>query len=368
MNKEEIDYRYFKLNEVQGRYVTNEHIAGFLKRLDSSFNLQIIGRSVDDKPIYEVTIGTGKIKIFMWSQMHGNESTTTKAVLDVLNFFHQEKDKSEKILTSCTFKIIPILNPDGAEAYTRVNANGIDLNRDAQDLSQPESRILKCVYDKFKPDYCFNLHDQRTIFNVGATNKPATVSFLAPAFDMERSNSKSRELSMLLIAAMNNKLQNLIKGQVGRYDDSFNPNCVGDAFQMKNTPTILFESGHYPLDYQREKTRELIYTALMTAIDTIINGSANAYTVDDYLAIPENNKMFFDVLIKNTHKINTSLDENNCIGVLYKEVLEKGEITFKPTIEKQGIAIGECFGHKTIDCEIESDMEWLSQNGISALL
>jgi len=363
-----MDCGYLKLNEVQGRYVMNEHIAGFLKRLDSSFNLQIIGSSVDDKPIYEVTIGTGKIKIFMWSQMHGNESTTTKAVLDVLNLFHQEKDKAEKILASCTFKIIPILNPDGAEAYTRVNANGIDLNRDAQDLSQPESRILKSVYDKFKPDYCFNLHDQRTIFNVGTTNKPATISFLAPAFDMDRNNSKSRELSMLLIAAMNNKLQYLIKGQVGRYDDSFNPNCVGDAFQMKNTPTILFESGHYPMDYQREKTRELIYIALMTAIDTIINGCANYYTVDDYLSIPENNKMFFDVLIKNAHNINTTLAENSCIGVLYKEVLEQGKIIFKPTIEKQGILKDECFGHKTIDCEIESDMEWLSQNGISTLL
>lgn len=368
MNKEEIDSRYNKLKEVQGRYVTNKHIVGFLNRLDSRFYVHVIGRSVNDKPIYEVTVGTGKHKIFMWSQMHGNESTTTKAVLDLLNFFIHERERSKEILESCTFKIIPILNPDGAELYTRVNANGIDLNRDAQNLSQPESLVLKKAYEEFAPHYCFNLHDQRTIFNVGNTNKPATVSFLAPAFDQKRSNSETRELSMLLIAAMNKKLQGIIKGQVGRYDDSFNPNCVGDAFQMKNTPTILFESGHYPMDYQREKTRELIYLALMEAITTIINKSATNFTVEDYLSIPENNKMYYDILIKNAHKANPSLEENNCIGVLYKEVLEEGKIVFKPTIEKQGNIIEECFGHKTIDCEIQSDLEWLSKNGISTLL
>ena len=49
------------------------------------------------------------------------------------------------ILKACTLYIIPILNPDGAKAYTRLNANEVDLNRDAQDLSQPESKVLRAV-------------------------------------------------------------------------------------------------------------------------------------------------------------------------------------------------------------------------------
>jgi len=108
----------------------------------------------------------------MWSQMHGNESTTTKAVIDLLNYLKHDSVNALEIANQCTLKIIPILNPDGARDYTRVNANQIDLNRDAQDLTQPESRILKEEYDYFRPDFCFNLHDQRTIFNVGKTNKP----------------------------------------------------------------------------------------------------------------------------------------------------------------------------------------------------
>ncbi|WP_246054204.1 hypothetical protein [Antarcticibacterium flavum] len=39
------------------------------------------------EPIHRITVGNGKIKIFAWSQMHGNESTTTKAVFDILKSF-----------------------------------------------------------------------------------------------------------------------------------------------------------------------------------------------------------------------------------------------------------------------------------------
>ena len=57
-----------------------------------------------------------------------------------------------------------MLNPDGATLYTRANANAVDLNRDSQDLTQPARRVLRATFERFKPDYCFNLHDQRTIF------------------------------------------------------------------------------------------------------------------------------------------------------------------------------------------------------------
>src|SRR5690606_25096737 len=114
------------------------------------------------------------------------ESTTTKAVFDLLNLFaYSKEDDVKAILENCTIGIIPMLNPDGARMYTRLNANHIDLNRDAQNLTQPESKILKACFDDFKPDFCFNLHGQRTIFSAGFTNKPATVSFLAPAQDVD---------------------------------------------------------------------------------------------------------------------------------------------------------------------------------------
>ena len=363
-----IDYQRFKVQEVQGRYVTYPHINGFLDSLSSNFKIDDLGKSVQKNKIKCITVGSGPTRILMWSQMHGNESTTTKAVLDLLKFLSTEEEESLSILKNCTLKIIPILNPDGALAYTRVNAHKIDLNRDAQDLSQPESRILLDVYERFSPHYCFNLHDQRTIFNVGASAKPATVSFLAPAFDKDRNISPSRKISMQLIAAMNFELQKVIEGQVGRYDDGFNPNCVGDAFQMKEIPTILFEAGHFPEDYQREKTRELIFLALLTCIETIKDGRIPEYSVDQYLEIPENSKQYVDVLVLNPQLVSPYYSKNASVSILYKEELREGEIVFKPEVLLHEDKNDSVFGHQTVDCSKQKDIHWMKERGIFKLL
>lgn len=358
-------YERLKEDGVLGRYVVNEQIFSFLNKHETEFLVETAGYSVEERPIMTVTIGEGEKKILMWSQMHGNESTTTKAVLDLINLFGSGAAIAQKIIESCTLKILPILNPDGAHAYTRVNANQTDLNRDAQNRTEPESKVLRAVYDDFKPDFCFNLHDQRTIYNVGATSTPATVSFLAPAQDAERSISKTRLSAMKIIVAMNETLQEMIPGQVGRYDDSFNANCVGDTFQMLNTPTILFEAGHFQKDYDREKTRIYVFYSLVKALDTIANDIIETYDQKDYLKIPENGKCFFDVLVKNVPVANT-LDKKD-IGILFKEVLTGRKISYVPYIEQAGNLEG-FFGHQTYDYLNSKDVSYLKKTDFGELL
>jgi len=356
-----LNYSKVKHANVGGRYVTNDDVFPFLESLPNLFLVTEIGKSVLGKSIKMISAGSGSNKILMWSQMHGNESTTTKAVLDLLNFLMIDAHEAKEILKNCTLCIIPILNPDGAAAYTRINANEIDLNRDAQDRSQPESKVLRAVYDDFQPGFCLNLHDQRTIFNVGATNKPATVSFLAPAFDAERNISESRKKSMQIIVAMNTMLQNLIPNQVGRYDDGFNANCVGDAFQMLETPTILFESGHFPNDYEREQTRKYIFFSLLTAIQTIQKDEIANYDQADYFKIPENGKLFLDIIISNANHVNAGHAANTSLGLLYKEVLKNGKIVFEPYVVETG-RLNQFYAHKTYNCLDESDLKSLQQD------
>lgn len=362
------NYLNYKVTTVEGRYVTNAHIEGFLNSLGDPFHLEVLGRSVEERPIYGISVGHGAKRVFMWSQMHGNESTTTKAVLDLLNFLKNESSLASELLGKVTLKIVPILNPDGAKAYTRFNANQIDLNRDAQKKSQPESQVLRKTFEDFSPNYCFNLHDQRTIFNVGNKERPATVSFLAPSFDEGRNNSSSRGVAMNIIAAMDYELQKLIPGQVGRFDDSFNPNCVGDAFQMEGIPTILFEAGHYYEDYQREMTREYIFKSLYKAIDTIANEQMNDYPLEAYFKIPQNNKLYVDILLENAHVLDKSLQEKECISLIYKEILVENRIKFVPSIAEKGFRTGQYFGHRTVDCLNGEDMQWLMSQKIPELI
>ena len=112
------------------------------------------------------------------------------------------------------------------QAYTRNNANDVDLNRDAVNLTQPESISLRAVFDKFKPNFCFNLHGQKTIYAAGKKGKPATLSFLSPAADRERLLTPARLKAMQIILSINRSLANKIPNQIARYDDCFNINCV----------------------------------------------------------------------------------------------------------------------------------------------
>jgi len=349
------EYEEIKVKEVHGRYVTNDHVFDFLSRLNISEKIETLGKSVLGKPIKSIEIGSGASRILMWSQMHGNESTTTKAVLDLIRFLDTKSEVAAEIRKKHTVKIIPILSPDGAEAYTRVNANGIDLNRDAQDLSQPEGIVLREAFDSFKPDFCFNLHDQRTIYNVRNTDKPASVSFLSPSVDPTRNVTASRAIAMQVVVAMNEILHTIVPGQVGRYDDGFNLNCVGDTFQALGCPTILFEAGHYQGDYQREETRKLIFQSLFTAITSIGTEKISDFDIEDYFKIPENGKQFFDILIKNAHLYDSKFVDGTSIGLLYEEVLQEGNIVFVPKIEKVG-EFEDYFGHENYDCSIENDL------------
>ena len=341
-------YSDYKETSLSGRYIHLEQIEPLLSFYKDLFQIEILGDSVDGKPIHGITLGKGSNRILMWSQMHGNESTTTKAVFDLLKYIKDNNDFRAYLMDHFTICIIPMLNPDGALAYTRVNSNAIDLNRDAQDRSQPESKILRNVFEYFKPDFCFNLHDQRTIFSVGKSPLPATVSFLTPAEDKERTVTEQRKRSMEIIGVMNQFLQNHIPGQVGRYDDGYNINCIGDTFQSAQVPTILFESGHYQEDYEREQTRMYIASSIVCALDYIGHSPIKGTHYKSYFEIPENDKLFCDVLLKNFPILDDGGVELMDVAILFKESLRNGKLEFVPTIE--GIQRDlKFYGHKEFD-------------------
>nr|WP_321223704.1 M14 family zinc carboxypeptidase [uncultured Psychroserpens sp.] len=323
-----------------GRYVNGKSIAPLLKDLSKNFKIEQVGISVNRLPIHTIVFGKGKKKILMWSQMHGNESTTTKAIFDMLNVFYSNDLAVKHIFEQCTICIIPILNPDGAKMYTRLNANNMDLNRDAQDLTQPESLVLRKVFKEFKPDFCYNLHGQRTIFSAGRENKSATISFLAPAQDVDRKITKTRQKAMEVIVAMNENLQQQIPNQVGIYDDAFNLNCVGDTFQVENIPTILFEAGHYANDYDREVVREFIFQSLLVSLNYVATNTVTGLHHESYFNIPQNEKLFYDIIIRNAKGLD--------VAIQFIEKLEGDEVVFMPKIEKIS-NLSDFYAHREIN-------------------
>lgn len=347
MNYEQLFFQY-KATELHGRYINSNSIEVLLTKLNSSNQVSIIGESVLGKPIYAYQTGTGKTKILLWSQMHGNETTATKALFDLFNLLNSDSEIGFQFLREFTFCFVPMLNPDGADLYTRANAVGIDLNRDFQLLSQPESQALRKTLDSFKPDYCYNLHDQRTIFGVGSTGKPATISFLSPAYNEKREYNETRIKAIRIIEAMNKVLQKYIPGQIARFDDSFNVNCVGDNFQSMGFPTILLEAGHFQGDYDREQTRKYFFIALVSGFQFFYENVIVSNETDDYLNIPQNKAVFYDFVYKNV-KINYDGNEIfTNFAAQYKEELIENQICFNAYIVEVG-DLKNFFGHFEYD-------------------
>lgn len=328
-------YKQHYESRIKGRYVTLEQLQPIFESYSSNVEISTVGTSEKGISIPMLKIGKGKKVVLAWSQMHGNESTTTKAVLDLLLFLDQDEYFTSEVkhfLKTYTFYVLPILNPDGAIRYTRVNANDVDLNRDAKSRDQQESKVLYDVFNNVEPDLCLNLHDQRTIYGL-PTGLPATVSFLAPSADPSRSLTAARKKAMRHIERMNAALQQIIPGQVGRYDDSFNENCVGDRFQQTGVPTILFEAGHYPNDYDREKTREFIFYAFLALfkMDNLI-GTSGAHM--EYFNIPENQANWKDIIIREVRPPGHQAVMS--IAIQYAEELQDDAINFVPRIDLIG--------------------------------
>jgi hypothetical protein len=294
-------YRSNKQTALHGRYILFDDIHPLLENLNTIFKKEILGKSCNGLPIYKLSIGTGLKKVLIWSQMHGNESTGTKALFDLFQFFQSSDagiiELKDAILKSCTLEIIVLLNPDGAIKFTRENAAGIDLNRDAVDRKAIESQLLRGVLDAYRPQFCFNLHDQRSIFNVEGTKNPATISFLAPSEEETRAITPGRKETMSVIVAMNSLLQQVIPNQVGRYTDEFYPTATGDNFQKLGYNTILIEAGHYKDDYDREETRKFNFFAILQGLYFI--GQGDYTNFKPYFNIPNNDKLFLDIIYKN---------------------------------------------------------------------
>ena len=346
--------------KLKGKYIHLDVIFPLLESFKNVFEITEIGKSVQQRSIYQVQIWTGKTKILMWSQMHGNEPTTTKGLFDFFNFLSKDSELAQQIKNKYTLLCIPMLNPDGALAYTRENANSVDLNRDAYLASQPEMKLLRILYEEFKPDYCYNLHDQRTIFGTEGFNLPATMSFLAPAFNNDRDYNEVRMKAIVIINKMNRALQEYIPYQIGRFDDSYNVNCTGDYFTTQNTPTILFEAGHFQMDYGRDESRKYVFISLLSSLLDNYENVIVDNELDNYLRIPQNNKRFFDFIYKNVKIIDNSVEKIINFAAQYVEVLENNEIYFKAKISKVS-DLEEYSGHTEYDCE----SMLFSENGIN---
>lgn len=157
-------------------------------------------RSVQGRSIWgrDITQGEGRLRVLVLGGIHGDEMSSVATVFHWINFAAQP---SADLPMGAQWRFIPALNPDGLFAHPsrRVNANGVDLNRnfptpnwerDARNywevrtqrdprrwpgrrpLSEPESRFLNEQLASFKPNLIVSVHAPFGLLDFDGPSEP----------------------------------------------------------------------------------------------------------------------------------------------------------------------------------------------------
>ncbi|NNL07619.1 MAG: peptidase M14, partial [Croceitalea sp.] len=211
---------------------------------------------------------------------------------------------------------------------------------------------LKGIRDSLDAAFGFNLHDQSTYYNAERTPKPATISYLATAYNYEKDINEVRANAMKVIVFMNNIIQKYAPGQVGRYNDDFEPRAFGDNIAKWGTSLILIESGGYANDIEKQEIRKLNYVSILSALYTIAKENYKQIPIEEYEKIPRNDRNLFDLKIENVTYEHNGQDFILDLGIQRQEVDKEGhnDFYYKSNIVDQG-DLSTYYGYETFDAE-----------------
>lgn len=317
-----------------------------LKKLGLAVNE--IGQSNANREIYQVEWGKGPLKVFMWSQMHGDEPTATSALIDMLAYLQKNRKNAlvKKIAETVTIRAVPMLNPDGAELYQRRNLQDIDINRDALDLKTPEARTLKQLRDDWSPAIGFNLHNQGALTTVGRSSNQAAISLLVVYGDAAKTPSEGHERNKRLASEIVVALQKFIPGHIVRYSDEYTATAFGDNFSAWGTPVILIETGAL---YGKDEMFlvKMNFVAFMTVLQSLASGSERTQSPEPYMTLMENGSgSLVNFIFRRASIVNVAVDGSPTAGDI-AAVTERRRASFAaPTVIR---SIGDLGGLRGLE-------------------
>lgn len=167
--------------------------------------------------------------IFITVTHHGNEWETAYYAKEFRHIWHNPKmhpnyQVIEKLKQTFSVYCIPIVNPYGFQLHYdnfdtdqgRLNANGVDINRDYLNESQPETLIVKNKFKELSPVAIIDCHSFRTTeaLGYGDVETPFYRELYWRALDNLAAIIKP------YAANKDSNLTSLIRGHIPHYNDT----------------------------------------------------------------------------------------------------------------------------------------------------
>lgn len=137
------------------RYHAQTEIAQYLRSTAQEYpdvaRFVVLGQSLQGREIAYVAItknwSPDVPAIYFNGTHHGNEKASTEAVLGLIEFLVNQKDRPEvdQLLRRYRIVLQPLVNPDGHAANSRTDSQGIDPNRDYATPTRAESDAFRLV-------------------------------------------------------------------------------------------------------------------------------------------------------------------------------------------------------------------------------
>lgn len=129
-----------------------------------SFNPKIIGKGACNvRNIYSISLGrASNPTIFILASIHGAEWHSTIFALKFMKMLRDntfpDKQFRANLLARYNVVYVPVGNPWGYANKTRLNYNSVDLNRDYDNFTQPETRAIRDHFREKKAFAFLDLH------------------------------------------------------------------------------------------------------------------------------------------------------------------------------------------------------------------
>ncbi|MCR4437623.1 MAG: M14 family zinc carboxypeptidase [bacterium] len=145
---------------------THKEMLAYLTALCSrcpEMELEIAGQSVAGREIPAVFIPprsrwrTEAATVMIFAQQHGDEPSGKEALLMLLDDFCAEP--AGWPFLHLNLMIVPSVNPDGGEAHRRRNDRQVDLNRNHAILTEPETRLLRTLFNRYAAQVTLDVHE-----------------------------------------------------------------------------------------------------------------------------------------------------------------------------------------------------------------